>query len=114
MADHFPEGAPHDWVYWGHVINGFGALAAFISGIATTGVLAIWRLAVWSNTIKSRLDVQDQRAGTERAEKLKRHADLLERFDRMARVQDERHEANVRELDQIRTDVREIRAMASR
>ena len=81
----------------------------FISGMVTTGFLAIWRLAVWSNTIKQRLDMQDARFVTEKAAKEKRHQDILERFDQMAKIQDERHIANVRELDQIRIDIRDNR-----
>ena len=109
MSDQLPSAADHGLVYWEHVLNGFGALATFISGMVTTGVLAIWRLAVWSNTIKQRLDLQDARFTSEKAMKEKRHADILERLDQMAKIQDERHIANVRELDQIRIDIRDNR-----
>lgn len=65
---------------------------------------------MWSNTIKQRLDYQDRRFDVEKVAKENRHKDILERLDKMARVQDERHETNVRELDQIRSDIRDDRS----
>ena len=118
VSNHLSDPNGSDVLYWTQLFNGFGAIVAFVAGMVSTGALALWRLATWSRAIEARFEIQDERERAEREEKTRLHAALMDELRQMQKLQDERHDMTLRELDQINTSVAadrgETRAMSSR
>lgn len=103
-----PSPPPPDPDYWFGLANHIEGIVGVIGGAVLTALASVWRLAVWTQTVKGELEEMRQASDV-------RHETLLEKLDQMQDAQRERHEANKRELDQMHLDVRadreETRAM---
>jgi hypothetical protein len=96
-----------------------GPALTYISGVCTTAALAVWRLAVWTNTVTKRLDAHDaarkaerdliaRQLKAEREEHDRQHAAVLDKLSGMSAASQDRHALTLRELDQIRADAQRL------
>jgi hypothetical protein len=79
---------PPDSSQWFSIAEHLEGLLGLMTGAVVTAGAAVWRMAVWTTSVKAEL------------------REVLDKLNAMQETSDRRHEDTQREMDQIRLDVR--------
>lgn len=93
---------PPDPGYWFNIAEHLEGLLGLMTGAIATAGLAVWRLAVWTTSVKA--EIAQMREASEERQKT-----ILEKLDENEKRAHGRHEATQREMDQIREIARDDR-----
>ena len=110
----YPPPSPPDASWWLGVLDHAEGIAGAIVGAIGSAGVAIWRMAVWTERMKTLIDANrlasDARHDATETASSQRHYELMQKLEDMKASNAMQHEMARREMDQLRTEVRDDRA----